>query len=338
MDKEILHHINVQYIPANAETWTGRKSNPILGNQYWYQAIELGNIDQIKKRDQPTIALIGYSCDEGVRRNFGRIGAANGPKVLKEKLAKLPLHVDSKKIVDYGELVCVDKDMEACQLAFSKLVTALILKEVFTIGIGGGHDIAYGHFMGIKEALKTKAHHKIGIINFDAHFDLRPIEEAPNSGTPFNQILLQCKQDNLPLDYFVIGIQQQSNTKELFSIAQTNQVQYVQSKDCENSDNAIRLVQEKLRTFIQQNDYLYITIDLDGFSVAYAPGVSAPSALGFTPHFVYNMLSFIFESNKVIACDIAELNPNFDQDNRTAVLGAKLIDFISGLYNPANVQ
>jgi formiminoglutamase len=69
-------------------------------------------------------------------------------------------------------------------------------------------------------------------------------------------------------------------------------------------------------------------IDLDGFSSAYAPGVSAPSPLGFAPLFVYKVLAYVFESKKVISCDIAELNPDFDIDENTASLAAKLIDYM----------
>ena len=65
-----------------------------------------------------------------------------------------------------------------------------------------------------------------------------------------------------------------------------------------------------------------------GFSSAYAPGVSAPSPLGFTPNFMYKMLQFLFDTKKVISCDIAELNPTLDTDNLTANLAAKLLDFI----------
>jgi formiminoglutamase len=79
---------------------------------------------------------------------------------------------------------------------------------------------------------------------------------------------------------------------------------------------------------IDSCDHIYITIDLDGFSSAYAPGVSAPSPLGFTPYFVFKMLRFLFDTKKIISCDIAELNPTLDRDNVTANLAAKLVDFI----------
>jgi formiminoglutamase len=39
-------------------------------------------------------------------------------------------------------------------------------------------------------------------------------------------------------------------------------------------------------------------------------------------------LEFIIKSNKVISIDIAELNPEYDADEKTADLAARLIDFI----------
>jgi formiminoglutamase len=331
MENSILKGLNVIYEPGQKADWTGRQSPSSLGHQYWHQAIELGDINASNKQEQTTIGIVGYSCDEGVRRNFGRVGAAKGPLMLKEKLAKLPLHLAAKKLVDFGLVKCVKEDMESCQLAFSKIIEQLITRNIFPIGIGGGHDIAYGHFMGVYEALKNMPNHKIGIINFDAHFDLRPTVDATNSGTPFNQIITAMKQKNKLVDYFVLGIQQQSNTKELFDIATKENVQYVTNFECEPTDAAIKNVQEKLTAFIQQNDYIYVSIDLDGFSSAYAPGVSAPSPLGFTPHFVYKILSFIFASKKVISCDLAELNPTLDQDHITSNLAAKLVDHISSI-------
>jgi len=319
---------NTDYLPGQRIYWTGRKSNPDIGKQYWYQEIELCDINYLKDEEKIDIAIVGYVCDEGVRRNLGRVGSDQGPRVLRERLAKLPVHFESKNIADFGDIICIDEDMEACQLSFSKIISLLISRQIFPISIGGGHDMAFGHFMGIRDAIKNTAKQKIGILNFDAHFDLRPVESKPNSGTPFNQIITELNKSNETLDYFVIGIQQQSNTKELFEIAKTNHVDYAINYDCESATEEMKTLQQRLIPFINRNDYLYITIDLDGFSSAYAPGVSAPSPLGFTPYFVFKMLKFIFATNKVISCDIAELNPTLDRDNLTANLAAKLVDFI----------
>ena len=317
----------MMYTLPNRSHWQGRKTNPDLGIQYWYQAIEFLNINDIgtiANKNKPDIAILGYACDEGVRRNFGRLGAKKGPDATRERLAKVAFHLDTKKIVDVGNIVCVNENMESCQNEFAETITKLLNKSIFPIAIGGGHDIAYGHFKGIWNAVNNTPKNKIGIINFDAHFDLRSIETQPNSGTPFNQILSQYANET---DYFAIGIQQQANTKELFDIAKKYRVDYILHDACELTD--LPNAYSKLSSFVTTHDWIYITIDLDGFSSAYAPGVSAPSPLGFSPSFVCKVLAYLLKTKKVIACDIAELNPEFDKDNTTATLAARLVDFIA---------
>ena len=311
--------LKVGYEAGNKEEYSGRKSE--LENQYWHQEIAVARIEDINNKKNINIGLVGYVCDEGVKRNQGRIGARKGPKSIRNKLGKLPIHFKDKKITDFGDVVCIDKNLEDCQKALSKTISMCVTNNILPIAIGGGHDIAYANFNGIKDALKNISKNKIGIINFDAHFDLRVVETQPNSGTPFNQILIE----NNDVAYFAIGIQQQSNPKELFEIAAKKNVSYVSNFECETLSEALK---SKLNTFIKEIDYVYITIDMDGFSSAYAPGVSAPSTLGFTPNFVYKVLAFLFQSKKVISCDIAELNPDFDVDGSTAGLAARLIDYI----------
>jgi formiminoglutamase len=316
---DFFKSLKVAYKAGDKALYSGRASK--LNNQYWHQEILVSHIEDLKNNKPTDIGIIGYVCDAGVKRNQGRIGAQKGPKSVRNKLGKLPIHFENKKIIDFGDVICIDENLEDCQKALSKIISKLITNNILPIAVGGGHDIAYANFNGIKEAIKNSSKNKIGIINFDAHFDLRAVKTQPNSGTPFNQIL----SENNDVAYFAIGIQQQSNPKELFEIAAKNNVSYVSNFDCETFSDALK---NKLSTFIKEVDYVYITIDMDGFSSAYAPGVSAPSALGFAPSFVYNALVFLFQSKKIISCDIAELNPDFDVDNSTASLTARLVDYI----------
>ena len=311
--------LNIVYQAGNKECYSVRESE--IKNQHWHQELAVSSVEKIQKNSTSTIGVIGYVCDAGVQRNQGRIGARKGPRFMRNKLGKLPVHFKNKNIIDFGDVICIDDYLEDCQRALSKSISALIKNNIFPIAIGGGHDIAYANFNGVKDALKNSTKNKIGIINFDAHFDLRAIETLPNSGTPFYQIL----NENKTTTYFAIGIQQQSNSKELFEIAKKNDVSYVLNFDCETFSKVLK---NKLTAFVKKADYLYITIDLDGFSSAFAPGVSAPSPLGFNPNFVYQVLKFLFKSKKVISCDIAELNPDYDIDDSTAKLGARLLDYI----------
>ena len=58
----------------------------------------------------------------------------------------------------------------------------------FPVVLGGGHEVAFGTYLGLAR-ISRSAHpgDRIGILNLDAHFDLRP-GPVPSSGTPFRQI------------------------------------------------------------------------------------------------------------------------------------------------------
>jgi formiminoglutamase len=84
-------------------------------------------------------------------------------------------------------------------------------------------------------------------------------------------------------------------------------------------------VLERITRFMEPLDAVYLTIDLDGFSSAYAPGVSAASPMGFSPGALLPCVDSILGSGKLLSMDIAELNPAQDRDSQTAVLAANLV-------------
>ncbi|TXF90564.1 formimidoylglutamase [Neolewinella aurantiaca] len=317
MEKWIVDHVADAYRAPDPEVWTGRTTTPEQGAQYWYQNVQLRNWSE-GLLPGAGFGIIGYVCEEGVRRNQGRLGAAAGAKSVRERIARMAWHHAEKTVVDYGDVVCVGEELENAQMQLALMVLHQIEAGQVPIVLGGGHDVAYGHFCGIRAATEGK---NVGIINFDAHFDLRPVTGEPNSGTPFNQIL-----DEGLVDYLVLGIQQQANTAELFTIAEDYGVEYVLAQHCRTYQ--LPTIIHTLERFLDRNDHVYLSIDLDGFSSAYAPGVSAPSPYGFSPAFVMAVLEYLLASGKVISVDLAEMNPVFDVDGSTARLAAGLVDVI----------
>lgn len=195
---------------------------------------------------------------------------------------------------------------------------------------------ALGNYNGVLEHLSEKnSKPNIGIINFDAHFDIRPYTNGGSSGTMFRQIADICKERDIDYSYFCIGVQKHSNTIGLFKTADNLGAKYILAKDIIDGDNWN--VFEQLDDFIKLKDNIYVTICSDVFSSAFAPGVSATQSLGLDPERVLKFLKYILKSNKVISFDIAEVSPRFDQDNTTANLAAviifSLINTVSRIYN-----
>ncbi|WP_298473909.1 formimidoylglutamase [uncultured Maribacter sp.] len=311
------------YEAPNKENWSGRNSED---QSYIHEKVECIALDDNLKKVLPkSIALLGYACDDGVKRNQGRVGAFDAPDSIKKTLGPMPNPISKTKILyDFGNIQCINNDLEAAQTDLSNWVTKLLNKNCFPIVLGGGHDIAYGHYNGIKNAISKNK--KIGIINFDAHFDLRSYENGPNSGTPFYQIAKDCKKENTPFNYLCLGIRKDANTKLLFKTAKKFNVEYIYNYDfnIQNLKSVIRAID----SFINKVDVVYTTIDLDGFSSAYAPGVSAASPMGFAPDIALKSLHKIIKSEKLISLDLAEYNPKYDRDNQTAKLASSLIHFI----------
>lgn len=314
------------YAKPNPVLWEGRKSKDQL---YLHEKVVCTNFEQ-NVFDTPgkKIGLLGYSCDEGVKRNHGRIGALDGPDTIRKQLAKMPNHLANNiHLYDVGNVQCSDGAMETAQDHLSEKVVQLLEQPAFPIVLGGGHDMAYGHYQGLKRFFGGDA--SIGIINFDAHFDLRNNTNGNTSGTPFYQIAQDCKKEGSPFHYLCLGIRKDANDALLFQTAKNLGVTFIENIHFSMSE--AQHIVRVLLDFIRKVDHVYVTIDLDGFSSAYAPGVSAASPMGFSPKIVIESLELILKSKKMVALDIAEMNPKYDIDNQTAKLAASLVHYVMHL-------
>lgn len=310
------------YKATSKKLWLGRIDvlEGDLGLR-WHQIIKCidlktETLPSLEKK-QKGIAILGFQCDEGVRRNEGRTGARQGPEYLRKACAHLANHFDKQtQIFDVGNVVCDDHDLEVAQEELQEIITSINSKGFFVFVFGGGHEVAYPHFMGIRNSIPVNK--TIGIINLDAHFDLRIPENQGTSGTPFYQIAQRCKSRKEPFNYFVAGIQRSANTKALFKRAGELGVNYILATAI--NESKMRQMEE----FILQVDFIYLTICMDVFDISVAPGVSAPSANGIQLGITIKLINKIIESGKLISADIAELNPSLDQDDKTSRLASKL--------------
>ncbi|WP_438315798.1 formimidoylglutamase [Sporosarcina sp. FA9] len=276
------------------------------------ELVELENLNSVNK----ACALIGFESEEGVRRNKGQLGAATAPNELRKELAKLPWKLpEGKRLVDIGTVECVGTELEQAQENLGNVVSTVLTKNVTPIILGGGHETVFGHYSGVRKFIGSDA--SLGIINIDAHFDLRSYEEQTSSGTMFRQILETDSNSN----YFVLGIQRYGNTKELFDKADELRVEYVYEDQM-----SVGNTESVLNDFIDKHDFIMLTLCTDVLNAAFAPGVSAPSPFGLDPKVVRSIIQTVTSNKKTLSFDISEVNPILDENNRTVKLGAYLIN------------
>ena len=317
------------YNKVDLSNWEGRiDSTDDFDSFRWHQWVEVLDLNDSNLKafeGKLGFAFLGFKSDAGVELNQGRTGAAKGPDSIRRELKNLPCQFSKEvSLFDAGDISCIGDNLEEAQDALTTAVEKLLDLNLFPILLGGGHEIAFGHYKGILKHLKSKDQEEnIGIINFDAHFDLRPYPKGGTSGTMFKQIADKAEANKINYSYFCIGIQKHGNTVSLFNTAEKLGVDYILAKDITSMDYSTMV--EKLDDFIRKQDHIYITVCSDVFSSAFAPGVSAPQPLGLDPEKVLIFLKYILRSNKTISFDIAEVSPRFDQDDTTANLASIII-------------
>ncbi|MHA6258849.1 formimidoylglutamase [Sporosarcina sp. CAU 1771] len=301
---------------TSEDIWTGRTDHLVNRASFRYhQVVEISELKDLDETTQ-TCAIIGFECEEGVRRNNGQLGAAKAPNELRKELAKLPWRFPiDKKLVDVGTVECIGEELEKAQQHLGDAVSTILSKGATPIILGGGHETAFGHYLGVRKHIGENA--SLGIINIDAHFDIRSYEEQPSSGTMFRQIL----ENDANSHYLVLGIQQYGNTQELFDKADELNVIYLFEENL-TSTKAEATIQE----FIKLHDYIMLTVCTDVLNAAFAPGVSATSPFGLDPATVRTIIRTVTSDQKTLSFDISEVNHVLDENNRTVKLGAYLVN------------
>ncbi|NLR90875.1 formimidoylglutamase [Flammeovirga agarivorans] len=317
------------YLATNPSIWTGRVDGDTYDVYRWHQKVDIIDLNVSEIPDlsfgHQGIAIVGFMCQEGVKRNKGRLGAVDGPYELRKACANLPVHFPQEmKLIDVGNIQCINEDMEGAQKDLGDMVAQLLIKGYRPLVWGGGHEIAYGHYLGVKKFIEEKHPGKtLGILNLDAHFDLREPDPLPSSGTPFYQMGMDFKKKGEEFNYLVIGIQKNSNTQRLYNTANELGVKYISGRRITEADKVGTT--HKLTAFVDKVDFIYQTTCMDVFAAHFAPGVSASAYNGIEPNPTFmKLFKKIYKSGKVISSDIAELNPSLDIDKRTAKLAAAL--------------
>lgn len=295
--------------------WQGRLDGEELLYHRIFQRVKAeSNYDLISTND---FVLHGFAVDEGVRRNKGRQGAKDAPDVIRKNMSNFPVIRPDFSLLDFGNITCEDGNLENTQNELAKNVSKVLLKGGKSLVLGGGHEVTFGHYRGVKTAFQEQ---KIGIINFDAHFDNRQPENGvgASSGTGFWQIAQEGEINSLH-----IGIQRNSNTLKLFDTAHQFGMKYILADELffEN----LPPIYERVNELADSVDFLYMTICMDVFNASIAPGVSASAYNGiFADAAFMHLYRHILRNEKLIALDIAEVNPGLDIQDHTARLAASL--------------
>ncbi|GAA3203244.1 hypothetical protein GCM10020255_109000 [Rhodococcus baikonurensis] len=124
----MAHQIAVDIEP---KPWTGRSDGTSAEHLRWHHAVQPYSAETAPG----DCVLIGFSSDEGVRRNKGRRGAADGPDALRAGLASMAL-AEPLQIQDAGTVAVSGEELEAGQAALGNAVNAALDSGHFPVVLG----------------------------------------------------------------------------------------------------------------------------------------------------------------------------------------------------------
>lgn len=295
--------------------WTGRDDTACEGAaaRRWHQVVQPWQPHAFQQGH----VLLGFECDIGVKRNLGRIGSAAGPNALRRALANLAWH-RSSDLFDAGNILAHDDAMETAQEQLRQRASGILEEFAPLIILGGGHETAWGSFQALRTVHTSS---RLGIINLDAHFDLRSSQQ-PHSGTPFAQMATWSQQAGFPFNYLCLGISVAANTAALFENARRYGATWIIDEALQDSMEPHR---NALDQFLGNVDHVYLSIDLDVLPPSVMYAVSAPAGLGVPQPVLMQLIEYIARSGKLLLTDVVEYNPLLDQQQTCVRAAARLI-------------
>lgn len=211
------------------------------------------------------------------------------------------VNIENNRITDKGDFTIDDYfDIE-------KITRKHLGESDKILTLGGDHSITFP----IIKALSEK-YAPLDILHIDAHADLyHDYEGDPYShACPFARIM----ENGLAVRLVQVGIR--TLNPHQFAQAQKFGVEVHEMKNLD------------LTRHFEFNNPLYISLDMDGFDPAHAPGVSHHEPGGLTPRQVIGLIQSL--KGHVIGADIVEYNPDRDFQSMTAYLAAKMMKEILG--------
>lgn len=199
----------------------------------------------------------------------------------------------------------------------------------FFVVIGGDHSCAIGTWNGASEGLRAP----LGLIWIDAHMDMHVPETTPSgaiNGMPLAALLghglpqlTALSRGAIPPDRICL-IGTRSYELEEVAFAARHGIRIIDMNEI--SRRGVDEVCAEARTIADSGAAGYgVSLDLDVFDPADAPGVGSPEAGGLRASDFLPAWADLTSSPRCVGIEIVEYNPHRDRADRTARLMSGLV-------------
>jgi guanidinopropionase len=290
----------------------GKRSLPYSGVPTF---LDLPHADSAAGLD---VALVGVPMDLGVSN---RPGARFGPRAVRSIERIGPYHPTFRGVpkgavraADVGDVPFRSRySLEQSLEDIEHYYLGLMEQGVRPLSVGGDHSITYPILKAIGKG------EPVGLVHIDAHCDTMGAYDGSkfHHGGPFRLAVLDGVLD--PERTIQIGIRGASNMFWEFSHASGMTVIYME----DFMRLGVTAVAERARAVVGDGP-IYVSIDVDGFDPAYAPGTGTPEAGGLEAREGLVLLRALSGLN-VVGADVVEVAPQYDPTTNTSQLAAQLL-------------
>ncbi|MEH7237505.1 formimidoylglutamase [Bacillus sp. JJ1562] len=186
------------------------------------------------------------------------------------------------------------------------------------IMLGGDHGVSYPSIRAFQEY-----YGRIGVIQWDAHHDVRNLEDGGRTnGTPFRSLLEGGFLNGEDLTQ--IGIRDFTNARVYHDYVKNKGVTVYTMNDVDRI-GIVPIIQKEVDRLAQKVDFIYLSVDMDVVDQAFAPGCPAIGPGGLTSRELLSSISESTKHPKVKAMDLVEIDPSKDIRDITSRLAANVM-------------
>ena len=172
------------------------------------------------------------------------------------------------------------------------LARGVVRDGKFPLGLGGEHGVT----AGLVRAVMSR-HKKLSVLQIDAHADLRESYQ----GSPFSHAAVMRRVHEMGADIVPVGLRSWSQEEDRFM--RRHRIEPITARQCFESDAWLDAALDRL------GERVYVTVDIDGFDPAYAPGTGTPEPGGLDWYQVTSLLRAVAEEKTLVGADIVEVKP-----------------------------
>jgi agmatinase len=251
----------------------------------------------------PTAVIIGAPYDATATH---RRGARAAPAAIRWASESIETYspIQRRDLADLALSDAGDLDLDDSTPVemLARVRNAVAAVKGLPLLLGGEHTVS----VGAVTALATR-HPDLAVVLVDAHLDLRDDYEGERWSHAATLRRLTEVVD--PRRVAVVGTR--SGTKE----------EWTRASALAAATRTGALTHDAWAALADHP--LYLSVDIDGFDPAIAPGTGNPEPLGLSADDFVTLLS-VLRQGRVVGCDLVEVSPPYDPSGRTAVFAAWL--------------